>query len=137
MAIPDYEMHEIRRSLAELHTKMDDLLAEIGPGIPPRDQRGNRPTVRGRLHEVEHDRDAIEALAATLARQLGDVAVIVSDLKRERDEEQIAARALATAEAAQAHAWSRWSKIFLFAFACLGALGTVLSIVRVLIAGGI
>mgnify|MGYP003576127378 CR=1 FL=1 len=136
VAIPDYEMHEIRASLANLHEKMDTLIAEIGPGLPPRDQRDNRPTIRSRLHMVEHDRDAIETLANALAKQLTAVSEVVGDLKRERDEEQIAAKALATAEAAQAHAWSRPSKIALFAFAALGAIGTLLSISRVLIAGG-
>ena len=136
-AIPDYVMHEIRSSLISLHEKIDTLVAEIGPGIPPRDQRGNRPTLRSRIHKVEHDRDAIETLAQALAKQLYAVAEVVAELKQERDESRIAERALSAAEAAQAHAWSKASKIALFSFAALGAIGTLLSIVRVLLAGGL
>ena len=136
MAIPDFDepidVDAIKASLVQLHLKVDSIIAEIGPGIPSPGERGKRETLRERLHTVEQDSHTFQILGESLMQGLTEVGVIAKDLKRERDEARIAEAALETARLAQRQAndkaWSMRSKIGLFTFAFIGAVGTVVSL---------
>jgi len=132
VAIPDFDepidVEAVKASLIHLHAKVDSIMAEIGPGIPPATDRGKRESIRDRLHNVENDSRTIKLLAEGLMASLKDLGGIVTDLKREKDEAQIAQKALETARLAHDQAWSRRAKIFLFSFAAVGAIGTAVTI---------
>lgn len=61
------------------------IKAEIGPGIPDPDERGDRPTMRARLHKLENNEEAVTLLASGLTDQLTKTAAVVEELKEERD----------------------------------------------------
>ena len=76
MEIHESRLGEFYRSLRDLHLKVDSLIAEIGPGIPPPDQRGGRETLRDRLHRTESDVQAARLLGESLLSGLSDVKTI-------------------------------------------------------------
>lgn len=83
---------EISAAAKQMNGTVINILAELGEA-PDYRLRGDRPTIRDRIHELQN-----ESAAA-----------------------KIAASALEAMKAAQAQTWSRREKIGLFTFATLGA----------------
>ncbi len=149
--MPDPRVDEVRRDLAEFrqavteqfaqmehghdetHRQLDTLngtvgriKAELGPGLPDEDERGDRPTIRDRLHRVENDRELIEQLAGGLTQQLASVNAVVTDLKTERDKTRVEREAQEILRREQEKRWSRRRILLVTACAVVGALCAVL-----------
>lgn len=93
------ELVKLNAAVATLSERADAVVAEIG-GAPPLYVRGERQTLRDRLHRLENDEQAA----------------------------RIAGEALNAARLARRQAWGTWQKVALFGFAFVGALTGVLRI---------
>ncbi len=87
----------IRVRLDSIDGTVADVVAEVG-GVPPWETRGNRPTLRDKVHDLQ---------AATMP------AVVEAAMLRALDSRR-------------SHAWTIWQKVWAFAFAIVAAVGTVL-----------
>ena len=122
MATHELIVQEILVSLAELHDKVDSidmtveaLAAEIGPGIPNATSRGNRETIRERLHSLDNDSHAVRHLADQLMKNLDELSNVVKEVEKDRHEARII-------QAALAKRWSKWRTRLVFTFASVPAL---------------
>ncbi len=79
----------IEDSVDHANGKLARVTAEVGYGLPEPSQRGERRSLRNRVHDLENERRAGE----------------------------IARQALTAAKKANSQAWTRWQKILLFVFA--------------------
>lgn len=116
-------VQDIRDSLKEVHWKLDHVTeevdairAEIGPTLPDLGQREGRLTVQGRLHVLEND-----AAAAKLAK------AHLEATEKAKEQAQEAER-----RARDQH-WTRLQKVGLFLFAAIGAMGTAVSMLVLLL----
>lgn len=114
---------EVRDSLKELHWKLDGVVedvnalkAELGPTLPNLGQREGRLTIQGRLHVLENDSAAAKLATANMQRT-----------------EQARAEAVAAERRARDQHWTRLQKIGLFLFAFIGAMGTAVSMLVLLL----
>ncbi len=87
------DLRDLTSGVAGVNGHIEDLMLEVGDAPDHRFRKGDRETIRDRLHRLENDRDAA----------------------------QIAHAALEAAQASKAQAWTRWQKIWLFIFAVIGA----------------
>lgn len=108
--------------LDSLDTKMERMngnvarvVAEIGPGLPEPNERGNRMTMRERMHKVEADSAAIQALGQTLGAQLETIAPSVKKLEESADRQELIA-------AAHERWWGRTRVIVVTVCAVVGAM---------------
>lgn len=90
---------KVEEKLSDLNGDVAGVMAEIG-GAPAAPVRGERETLRWRVHKLENDRYAAEAAHA----------------------------ALEAAKASNRQAWSLWQKLALFAFAAAAAIESGLRI---------
>ncbi len=150
--MPDPRVEEIRQDLAELrrdfeqrfsdldqsqnetHGKLDLLngavakvKAELGPGLPDPEERGNRPTIRDRLHAVEHDREVIEGLASALTEQLKGVTGVVRDLQTESEKARLEREAAELIRQKQAKRWSQRKVVFVTTCTGVGAICAIMA----------
>lgn len=126
------ETNEILLEMRRLNGSMRDVLAEIG-GAPDYRARGDRKNLRSRIHGVEQDSAAVRLLGQGMIDQMKELGEAVRGLERSRDteqtREQAREQALAFAKAARDAQWSTRQKVGLFAFAFIGALGTLVSMI--------
>lgn len=92
---------ELKRGIETVNGHVADVLYELGGAPDHRFRKPDRPSIRDRLHVLENDRQAA----------------------------RIAGAALEAAQASRDASWGKWQKIGLFAFAGIGALGTIFSLV--------
>ncbi len=110
---------DINARLDTMNGTVAKIKAEIGPGLPEPDERGDRPTIRDRLHYLAGDRHAIEQLTETLMEQLATTASVVTDLKAERDRTRIE-------HDLQQKRWSQRKVVFVTACTGVGAFGALI-----------
>lgn len=103
-------MTETAALLANMNDDVKAVVAEVG-GAPDSNVRGERDTLRWRIHRLEGD-----AHAAEYAKQL---------LEESRD---ATATAKAVNQSAKERQWSLTQKVILLLFAGIGALGTLYNI---------
>lgn len=120
----------ISATLEQMNGKVARLSAEIGPGLPEAGERGNRETIRDRLHKVEQDRTMIDGLSQTLVGQIGELSVAVKDMQSEREKARIEREAQekirTQIRADKAKQWTRAKVIFVTACTGVGACGAII-----------
>lgn len=82
-------LERIETLVAALDSKVGRVSAEVGVGLPDADERGDRMTLRDRIHALESDDQTLRVLAGGMTDQLTKVASVVNDLKTERDHLQV------------------------------------------------
>ncbi len=116
----------ISATLEQMNGKVARLSAEIGPGLPEPGERGNRITIRDRLHKVEQDRTMIDGLSQTLVSQISELSTVVNDMQSEREKARIERETQERLRREQAKRWTRAKVIFVTTCTGVGACGAII-----------
>jgi uncharacterized protein YPO0396 len=116
----------IEQAVGALDGKVGRVSAEIGFGLPDVAERGDRPTLRDRMHLLESDDQTLRVLAGGLTDQLTQTAAVVSDLKEERDHMRIE-------RAASERRWTRLRVVIVTVGAAIGGLAAVIGAIGVIL----
>ncbi len=107
------DVKELKHGVDQVNGHVADVLTEIGTVPDHRYRNSDRRTVTDRLHTLENDKQSARIAAEALKAAA-----------------ETRAQAVEAVNQAKTRQLTRFQKVFLFIFAGIGALGTVIGIVQ-------